>query len=179
MMSDQIFESFLTQQQEEGLALAESSDLLDLFPQDGPPARRYLARFRCRGLVRHDDGTIGEAERFEVGIQFPSDYLLRSHTAEVLVWLGPRRVFHPNISSEAPFICVGRLTPGTSLVDILYQCFEIITYHKVTMQESDALNRDACAWARNNQHRFPVDRRPLKRQMAVHHATTGNEGEPS
>jgi hypothetical protein len=26
------------------------------------------------------------------------------------------------------------------------------------------LNPDACRWARNNQHRFPTDPRPLKRR---------------
>ena len=71
-------------------------------------------------------------------------------------------VFHPNI--KAPFICVGKLSPGTLLVDILYQCFEIISYNKVTMREDDALNGAACAWARSNQHRFPVDPRALKRR---------------
>jgi hypothetical protein len=73
-------------------------------------------------------------------------------------------VFHPNISDKAPFICVGKLAPNTPLVDILYQCFEIITYNKVTMREDDALNTEACVWARENQHRFPIDRRPLKRR---------------
>ncbi|HVR30785.1 MAG TPA: hypothetical protein VMS86_14780 [Thermoanaerobaculia bacterium] len=32
------------------------------------------------------------------------------------------------------------------------------------MREDDALNREACVWARANQHRFPLDRRPLKRR---------------
>ena len=54
--------------------------------------------------------------------------------------------------------------PGTPLVDLLYQCFEIITYTKVTMREDDALNRAACGWARENQDRFPIDPRPLKRR---------------
>ena len=103
-----------------------------------------------------------EASRFEVGIWFPSDYLRRAEPWEVLTWLGPRRVFHPNISDRMPVICVGRLAPGTWLVDLLYQVFEIISYQKVTMREDDALNPAACAWARENQHRFPVDRRPLK-----------------
>jgi hypothetical protein len=49
-----------------------------------------------------------------------------------------------------------------SLVDLLFQCFEVITYQKVTMREDDALNHAACAWAREHQQRFPIDRRPLK-----------------
>jgi len=60
---------------------------------------------------------------------------------------------------------LGHIDPGTSLVQLLEQCFDIITYNKVTMLESDALNHEACTWARNNKHRFPLDRRSLKRRQ--------------
>lgn len=166
-MLDKIFESFLERQYEEGMALAAESDLLELVPMfwsvDGPP-QSYLARFSCKGLVQAHDREVKEADCFEVMISLPSDYLRHANPFEVLAWLGPTNVFHPNISSKAPIICVGRLAPGTPLVDILYQCFEIITYNKVTMREDDALNREACVWARQNQHRFPLDTRPLKRR---------------
>ena len=132
-------------------------------PGDEIPSR-YLVRFHCKGLVRDGGGAVLEADRFDVGVWFPSDYLRRAAPPQVLTWLGPRNVFHPNISDQAPFICVGHLSPGTPLVDLIYQCFEIITYNKVTMREDDALNKDACAWARHNLHRFPVDSRPLKRR---------------
>ena len=178
---DRIFEAFLKRQLQEGTALAESSDLLDLLPVqdrllqpfvegDSPTdpedaaVSRYIARFCCKGLVREGGGAVIEADRFDVGIWFPSDYLRRVVPFQVLTWMGPRNVYHPNISDQAPFICVGHLAPGTPLVDILYQCFEIITFNKVTMREDDALNKDACAWARHNQHRFPIDSRPLKRR---------------
>jgi hypothetical protein len=161
-MQDKIFEAFLRRQYEEGLALAEASDLLELMPLDGPPPQHYVAQFRCKGLIRSDRAEVTEANRFDVGIWFPADYLRCAEPFQVLTWLGPHHVFHPNISP--PFICIGRLTPGTALVDILYQCFEIITYNKVTMREDDALNKNACVWARNNQQRFPIDRRPLKRR---------------
>jgi hypothetical protein len=164
MTADPVLQAFLARQYEEGMALAAASDLLDLQPIDGPPPQRYLARFRCKGLVRSPDGTIAEADRFEVGIWFPSDYLRRVEPWQVLTWLGPANVFHPNIGERLPAICVGRLVPGTPLADLLYQCFEIITYTKVTMREDDALNHAACAWARDNRHRFPIDRRPLKRR---------------
>jgi hypothetical protein len=48
------------------------------------------------------------------------------------------------------------------LIDILYQAHEVGTGNKLMMLEHDALNWDACAWARRNMDRFPVDRRPLK-----------------
>ena len=162
MSRDPVFEAFLRRQYEEASALAASSDLLELFPLDGMPPSRYIARFHCRGLVRAPNSKVTETDRFEVGIWFPSDYLRRAEPWEVLTWLGPRHVFHPNISNRMPLICVGRLAPGTWLVDLLFQCFEIITYQKVTMREDDALNPAACAWAREHQGRFPVDPRPLK-----------------
>jgi hypothetical protein len=114
--------------------------------------------------VRATDGAVRESDRFEVGITFPPDYLRRIDPFEIVTWLGPRNVFHPNISDRGPFICVGRLAPGMPLVDLLYQVFEIITYQKVTMREDDALNADACAWARRHRDRLPIDRRPLKRR---------------
>ena len=161
MPRDLVYESFLGQQLRDGLALSRESDLVELIPIGHELPTRYLARFRCKGLVK-PGSSVEVANRFEVGIRFPPDYLRRTNPTEVLTWLGPREVFHPNISDLLPVICVGRLAPGTSLVDLVYQVYEVISYQKVTMREDDALNGDACAWARQNQDRFPVDRRPLR-----------------
>lgn len=168
MSRDRIFESFLKKQHDEGMALSLASDLLDLRPFEPRPSRAYLARFHCVGLVQTGPGQFEEANRFEVGIRFPDDYLRRAEPMEVLTWLGPRSVWHPNISDRMPFICVGRLFPATSLVDLLYQIFEVITYVRVNPREDDCLNPVACAWARDNADRFPLDTRPLRRrQVAV------------
>ncbi|HVS03951.1 MAG TPA: hypothetical protein VMT16_14390 [Thermoanaerobaculia bacterium] len=162
---DPVFAGFLRRQRREGEALARSSDLLELVPiGDAQAPDRYLARFRCRGLVRPAGGEVAVAEGFEVGIWFPLDYLRRADPFQVLTWLGPRDVFHPNVSAQLPLLCIGRLVPGTPLVDLLYQCFEIVTWRKVTMREDDALNAAACAWARQHRQRWPVDGRPLKRR---------------
>ena len=173
MTHDPIRDAFLRRQFEEAIALAESSDLVRVVPMGGSPPDRYSVEFLCKGLVRKQLGEVTEADHFIVGIWFPADYLRRAEPWQVLTWFGPRWVFHPNISDEAPLICVGRLAPGTPLVDLIYQCFEIISYKKVTMREDDALNRNACGWARENQHRFPIDARPLKRrtlnlQLSLH-----------
>lgn len=162
-MHDVILSSFLDRQLEAGLALAESSDLIDLVPLDPPPVRRYLVDLRCKSLVRDRSGAVSEAERFQVGIRFADDFLRHVRPPEVVTLFGPTNAFHPNVA--APFICLGRVVPGTSLVDLIYQVFEILTYTKVTMREDDALNREACAWARGNRDRFPIDRRPLKRPV--------------
>ncbi len=124
----------------------------------------FLATFRCLGMVRLADGSIEEANYFQAGIWFPPDYLRRADPFEMLRWFGPPNIWHPNISDTMPLICVGRLTPGMSLVDILYQIFELITFNKFTSLENDCLNKACCSWARQHQHRFPVDRRPLKRR---------------
>ena len=164
-MHDVILKSFLASQLEAGLALAESSDLLELVPLDAPPVSRYLVDLRCKGLVRDRSGAVTEADHFQLGIRFSDDYLRHVRPPEVVTLFGPQNTFHPNVL--APFMCLGRLAPGTSLVDLIYQVYEILTYSKVTMREDDALNRDACVWARGHLDRFPIDRRPLKRPVAV------------
>lgn len=161
-----VMNGFLSRQLEDGLKLASASDLLHLLPMPDAefPPYRYLARFRCKGLVTAPDGDVVEADCFDVGIQFPEDYLRIAEPSRVLTWLYPENVWHPNIFGPARAICVGRMAPGTPLVDLLYQIFEIISYRKVTMREDDALNRACCQWARQNMTRFPVDSRPLKRR---------------
>lgn len=176
-MKDNEFLGFLKRQQEEGPALAQSSDILNLEPVGGPQPQHFMAEFHCRGLVRTPDGLIREAGRFGVGIFFPDDYLRRADVPTVLTWLGPLGIYHPNI--RPPFICVGRLEPGTELVDIIYQIFEIIVYRKFNPREDDALNRSACAWARNNQHRFPIDARPLKRPSRPGTANSLQQEQPA
>lgn len=159
--ADPVFRGFMDRQIEEGLELAAASDLLSLhFPPVGPPT--VVAEFRCTSLIRGADHEIREASEFHVGIWFPSDYLRRANPFEMLRLFTPH-VWHPNISCEAPFLCIGRLTAGMALVDIIYQIWDILTYRKYNPLEHDALNPAACAWARANQDRFPVDPRPLKR----------------
>ena len=167
---DKVVRGFLQQQYKEAMALADESDLLDIIPVDGSPPDRYIAQFSCKGLVC-SGGEVKEAENFVVGIWLPSDYLRRVEPLQIVSWLAPENIFHPNIGrgplrAGGPLaICLGRLSPGTPLVDLIYQCWELITYAKATMREDDALNWDACRWARWNTHRFPVDARPLKRRL--------------
>ncbi len=160
---DRVLNLFLGKQLEEGMALAAASDLFELQPLrsgDGPP-QHYIARFRCHGFVENQ-GQISKADRFDVGIYFPDHYLREANTVEVLTWLHPANVIHPNI--RPPFICVGErfMRPGTKLVEILYQVHAIITYAKWAAHSP--LNESAAQWARLNQHLLPADNRPLKRR---------------
>jgi hypothetical protein len=161
-MQDKILETFLARQFEEGMALARESDLVELTPIGAYPPQRYVARFRCTGLCRRASGEIAAMHDAEVGIFFPDDYLRRTDPYQILMWLGPPNVWHPNVSDKAPVICLGRLGPGTRFVDILYQLFEIISFKKFATD--DALNLEAARWARQHQHRFPTDTRTLKRR---------------
>lgn len=159
-VDDPIYESFMRRQIEEGMELARSSDLLRLHvPPMSPP--HFVAEFCCNGLIREGDGEIRKANEFHVGIWFPADYLRRADGFEMLR-VFTKNVWHPNVSRIHPLICIGKLTPGTPLVDILFQIFEILTYVKVNT--NDPLNKDACSWAREHQNEFPIDRRPLKRR---------------
>ncbi len=157
---DAIFELFLAAQCAEGLALARASDILTLVPLptgDGPP-QQYLAHFECKLLVQEPDGSIAERVGFDVGIRFPDDYLAAINPIQIVTWLGPWEVFHPHV--RPPLFCLGRLGSGTSLTDILYQVFEIVTYQN--WAPHDALCLEAAQWARNNASRFPLERRSLK-----------------
>lgn len=164
-MTDPIFESFLTTQMAEAAELHAASDLVDLEPvyPPGAPAeglaQAFVAKMYCRGLVQQPDGEITEANEFHVGIFFAADYLRRANPFQVLTWLGPVNVWHPNIRATA--ICAGHIAPGTGVVDLVYRCFEIVTWYN--WAPHDGLNPDACQWARNHQDQFPTDRRPLKR----------------
>jgi hypothetical protein len=160
---DPVYRRFMERQIEEGLELAGASDILRLHvPPVAPP--HFIAEYNCEGLVREDDtGELKQAKQFLIGIWMPQDYLRRADAFEMLRMITPR-VWHPNISGDVPFICVGHITPGTSLVDLLYRCYDVLTYQKFNPREDDSLNKAACAWARQNQNRFPIDSRPLKRR---------------
>jgi len=174
-MNDKVFTSFLQRQHTEAQALSAKSDILRLAPVAGVPPQQYIAEFRCQGVVQDREGRVGVGGLFVVGILFPNDYLRRAATQEVLAWLAPANVLHPNILGPAGVICIGRLEPGTGLVDILYQVFEIIVYRKFNPREHDSLNRLACSWARNNQGRFPTDSRPLKRPSPLAQSRTDRQ----
>jgi len=161
MAGDKIYNTFLKRQLEDGMRLASESDILELVPAPGDPPDRYAAVFHCKGLVKDRDGTIREADTFAAQIWFPPEYLRHAEPAQIITWLGPVNVFHPNV--RPPFVCAGRLPPATRLVDLLDQLHQIITYNKAHMADN-GLNAEASAWARRNADRFPIDSRPLKRR---------------
>ena len=51
--------------------------------------------------------------------------------------------------------------PGAPLVDVLLQVFAVLSWQNVTLDERNALDREACEWGRANLHRLPIDRRSI------------------
>lgn len=135
-----------------------------LGPETEEPPTHYLARFSCGGLVRNPDGSVRTASDWLVGIRFSDDYLRRVRPFEVVTFIGPESVWHPNIAGRKHAICIGNVTAGTALLDLVYQVWEIVSWNRFRLD--DCLDPAAAAWARDpaNRSRFPVDTRPLKRR---------------
>jgi len=156
---DRILAASLEAYHEQAQVLADASDLLEVQRLD---PQHFVARFHSKALVCGGDGEVREVNGYEVGYWFRESYLRHVEPLEVLTWFGPRDIFHPN--TKTPLCCIGPIAPGTPLADLLYRTFEVISCQNVMPDERDALNRPACQWARRNQHRFPLDERPLKRR---------------
>ena len=156
---DKILSMRLVEEKKQAFALAEESEFLAIRHVD---PQRFVASFNCPTLVRGRDRVVREVVGFEVGYWFSDTYLRHVEDRDVLSWLGPVEIFHPNVNP--PLCCIGTIAPGTSLVDLIYRTYDVISYQNVMPAENDALNLAACQWARNNQHRFPIDDRPLKRR---------------
>lgn len=156
-MQDAVFQGYLSGQWREVTEIAGRSDSFAIRPLDGVPPSKVIVEFRCNGLVKTRSG-IEVADRHAVHMQFPDDYLRRSHESpEILSWLGPAAAYHTNI--RAPFCCVGPIPPGMPLVNLIYQVYQMITWQRFTPREDDCLNPEACSWARANIDSFPVDPR--------------------
>jgi hypothetical protein len=174
---DRIFNSWLESQLIDGMALARSSDRLILLPEAETPPRNYIARFDCLTMI-HDGDESKLWRGCDVLLRFPLDYLrVVGDPGWIVSLLSPGNLYHPNV--RPPFMCIGRIPPGTSLCELIVQVHEVVTYQKFTPREDDALNRDACAWARTNMQRFPLDARPLRRQVADFEVRSIAQGAPN
>ena len=163
---DTIFESFLAEQCQPGLALAADSDILDLIPLGAGVPRQYLASYRARTFAQARSGEIALVDRFDVTITFHDEYLRRPNPARVLTYEGPYRCYHPNIRGCA--ICL-ELHPGLGLTDLLIATYELFTWRLYYVGDN-GLNPAASAWARRQDPgSFPTDPRPLRRNDRQEH----------
>lgn len=162
--ADPVFGAFLANQHAALMELAAQSDLFSVEPirdtdeSDTPPSA-YVITFHCKGLVMNREGNVEEADSFKVGIRFEDEYL-RGDTTGAVRWLGPFHAYNPQING--PFICLGKISPNTGIVDLIYRIYDVLRFANVAPH--DALNPEAAAWARNHMERFPVDARPLLRR---------------
>ena len=156
-MTDRVFREFLEHGLAAGLQLAAASDIVTVVPVGPPPAQRFIAEFRCRGIARHGEQII-PWHRFAVGIAFPDDHLRRAASAAMINLLAPEGCWHPNC--RYPVICPGMMPAGSGLVDVLFQVYEILSFQRYSF--SDPLNAEAARWARSHMHLFPTDPRPLR-----------------
>lgn len=165
------------------LELSSSSGVSNNHDDTGDDGRRsricthFLARFLSDSYVLPADSHIPQISKnvtFTIGIYFPPDYLCAANFLKVITLFSPTTFSHPN--AAPPHLCVGRLEPGTGLVDILYQIHDLITFKNVGVLEDDSLNRGACQWYRNpkNWDGRPVDSRPLRRRT-LKFSLTSNE----
>ena len=113
--------------------------------------------FHTRGLIR-EDGVIKETAPHVVALRFLPDYLRRADRFEMLALLEPRSAFHPNLAP--PGICV-QVYPGEPLVEICESLHALFSWRLRQLAETDALNKDACAWGRAHLDQLPIDQRPL------------------
>lgn len=165
MTNDLVWRSYLDNQLAATTELAAHSDLLAIEPIFDPLGLpvRYRASLRCTSALRGADGRIEPAESdFAVGITLFEHHLKYVDPLRVVTWLGPMNISHPNI--RPPVTCIGHVFPGIEVTDLLYSVFEMLGFYN--WASDDALNEEAAQWARNHQHLFPLERRPLRRRTS-------------
>jgi hypothetical protein len=161
---DDILYRFLEHQRREVAAAFNSTQEVRVAPDPSPLATsnapdRYLVELRCRGLVW--DGRIREHDRFLFGVVLPPDYLQNPHPVGICCVIHPLDTFHPN--TFGPLVCMS-WTGGMSVRELVLELWALASWQKVSF--ADPLNPVAADWGRRNQHRLPIDRRPLRLKPA-------------
>jgi ubiquitin-protein ligase len=138
--------------------LNSESSLFNILGTRGDPPDSYLFSFDLKSLVKTPGGEIEDYEGPHiVEIHCPAGYPTVDEPR--VLFFRPPHIFHPNIRGMV--ICLNRWAPSIYLDEIVHRIAAVITYRTFTMDENVSLNVEACRYARNNQHRFPLDKRPL------------------
>lgn len=143
---DPVFHNFLTSVWREAKNLQARSDVLTITPLPPLPPSTFLAEFELPYLQRLRDGLIGVAPGpISAVLRFPENYLRSADpllSARVVSVLTDDLV-HPNV--YGPVVCLGSaFAPGTPLVPLLWELWEIFTYQNLTLDERNALDPEAC-----------------------------------
>lgn len=127
-----------------------------------PPERYYIFFSNVKGLRLTENAEKNKKEleivkehKFEIYLH--ADYP-RMKPQSYMV----SEIFHPNFRMASPHdICIGDYwASGETLVDIVYQIGEMITYQ--TYNVTSPLNGIAAKWAKENLEMFPVDKVHLR-----------------
>jgi hypothetical protein len=155
---DSVMHDFLLNCSEELRQRHARGGLLDYASLGSKIPWLYRLTFRTRGLSRTTSGEIEPLERQVVALRFLPDYLRRADRFEMLALMEPGNAFHPNLMGQ--HICV-EVRPGEPLVEICESLHALFSWRLRQLNDTDALNRDACAWGRTHLEELPLDRRPL------------------
>jgi ubiquitin-protein ligase len=158
---DQILDRFCRANWRNAHALAGESEMLELVPFGGGDAPRAVAaHFNAYCWVKDQDG-VHRQLGFTIGFRFPEHYLTPLvQASEVIHFVGPNQVFHPNIRPGA--CCLGNgFQPGLELRDLLFRTYSLVTGQQRS-QPADPLNPAAAAYYRRHWPMEPADNRPLK-----------------
>ncbi len=138
--------------------LDKSSNFIS-FACEGDPPEKYAVTFRCKGIMKRDDGSLANSVRHTLEIYLTMDYPMRQPQ---LKWMTP--VFHPNIlGATHPYnpgtVCLGSWVPSMFLDDLCIKLGEMIQYKNFSL--NSPLDAEAAVWANKFKLSMPVDDRPL------------------
>ncbi len=127
-------------------------EFIQQFPDRSP--EKYLVMFRCIGLKKISSDKFDRTSEHLLEVVFGLDYPARPPR---FVWITP--IWHPNINP--PYLCAeGRpFAIGTTLDQVCLMAGQMVQYRNYNLD--DPLNKEAAAWAAENQDIFPVDTRGL------------------
>ncbi len=125
---------------------------------DQLPPERYFVYFKnIKGLKLSDNPSSDKKELeiikdHKIEIYLHSDYPRLKPQSNILT-----EIFHPNFRMASPNdICIGDYwASGETLVDIIYQIGDMITYQSYNV--TSPLNGIAAKWAKENIPLFPLD----------------------
>lgn len=139
------------------------------------PPEKYTVTFRnIKGLKLTENVTKDKKElevitEHKIEIYLHADYPRLKPQSNMI-----SDIFHPNFRMASPHdICIGDYwASGETLVDIIYQVGEMITYQ--TYNVTSPLNGIAAKWAKENIELFPLDNVNL-RQGEIEISLAGND----
>lgn len=137
------------------LDLQSRSDIIKFKIGDSVPTNMYIVTYECRGVMLNPDTqqpciTINH----EAVIYLHSDYPSQKPQ---LKWMTP--IFHPNINGLNGSVCIQYWTPSMTIADLVIMLGNMVRYANYDIHSP--LDTKAARWAKENEHRFPVDSREL------------------